>query len=186
MQLIYGGKTDLCHPKYEFPAEFNITHSENHWANTATMIDYVDKIIAPYVDKIKDHLDLPLGRKALVIFDCFRGQITEDFRNLLKSNRLKYVCIPPNCTDLLQPMDVSVNKPAKDFLKSKFQQYYADKISKQMDVSSSKISEIKVDLSLTRLKPFGAKWLVQLYEYLKANSQIIKNGFDKVGICLQK
>lgn len=37
MQLIYGGKTYMCHPKYTFPAEFDITHSENHWANSETM-----------------------------------------------------------------------------------------------------------------------------------------------------
>ena len=29
MQLIYQGKTDRCFPKYEFPYEFHITHTEN-------------------------------------------------------------------------------------------------------------------------------------------------------------
>ena len=28
--------------------------------------------------------------------------------------------IPPNCTDWLQPLDMSVNKPAKEFLCQKF------------------------------------------------------------------
>ena len=31
IQLIYQGKTSRCHPKFEFPSKFNITHSENHW-----------------------------------------------------------------------------------------------------------------------------------------------------------
>ena len=28
MQIIYQGQTDLCHPKFKFPEEFNITHSQ--------------------------------------------------------------------------------------------------------------------------------------------------------------
>ncbi|KAK3084172.1 hypothetical protein FSP39_009403 [Pinctada imbricata] len=116
MQLIYGGKTDKCHPKYKFPQGFHITHSGNHWANEETMIQYIDKIICQYVSNKIDELDLPLGQKALVIFDCCRGQITEQFRAHLKSKCLLDSTIPPNCTDKLQPMDVSVNKCAKDFL----------------------------------------------------------------------
>jgi len=116
-QLIYGGKTHLCHPKFKFPNSFNITHSENHWANEDTMIQYITHIIGPYVEEIKDEFDLQLAQKALVIFDCFRGQITEKFLAALESKNLLYVTIPPNCTDKLQPMDLSINKCAKDFLK---------------------------------------------------------------------
>ena len=33
-QLIYTGKTPACHPKsVTFPADWHITHTENHWAN---------------------------------------------------------------------------------------------------------------------------------------------------------
>ena len=31
IQLLYTGKTDLCHPKVEHPKGFDITHSPNHW-----------------------------------------------------------------------------------------------------------------------------------------------------------
>jgi hypothetical protein len=77
-QLIYGGKTDQCHPKYKFPDNFHIIHSENHWANESTMIQYLKNIITSFVDEIKEELNLPVRQKALVIFDCFRGQITKD------------------------------------------------------------------------------------------------------------
>jgi len=39
----------------------------------------------------------------------------------LEDNNILYVTMPNNCTDRLQPLDLSVNKPAKDFLQSKFQ-----------------------------------------------------------------
>ena len=41
------------------------------------MNDYIDKIIIPFVNIVNDDCDLSLGRHALVIFDCFRGQITD-------------------------------------------------------------------------------------------------------------
>ena len=44
------------------------------------MTEYLQNIITPFVDEIKEELDLPVRQKALVIFDCFRGgQITEAF-----------------------------------------------------------------------------------------------------------
>ena len=36
-QLIYTGKTPACHPNdITFPADWHITHTENHWANEST------------------------------------------------------------------------------------------------------------------------------------------------------
>ena len=71
------------------------------------------------MNKVKDDCDLPLGQRAWVIFGWFREQITDEFTVKLCADRLIYITVPPNCTDLLQPMDMSVNKCAKSFLKQK-------------------------------------------------------------------
>ena len=52
-QIIYGGKTDKCHPVFKFPSDWNIAHSENLWANTATQMDYVRNVILPYIRKVR-------------------------------------------------------------------------------------------------------------------------------------
>lgn len=36
-QLIYQGKTDACHPNYDFPEEWDIYHTESHWSNSQSM-----------------------------------------------------------------------------------------------------------------------------------------------------
>lgn len=180
-QSIYQGETTQCHPKFKFPDEFHITESENHWANGSTMNNYIDIIILPYVIKVKDDLDLPLGQRALVIFECFRGQITEEFTAKLSANRFIYVTIPPNCTDLLQPMDLSVNKSAKSFLKNEFESWYAAQVCDQLS-GTADINEVKVDLSLNRMKPLGAKWLTKLYDYMKTKPEIVIYGFREAGI----
>ena len=41
--------------------------------------------------------------------------------------------MPANKTDCLQPLDISVNKPAKTFLKGKLEEWYATEIAKQLE-----------------------------------------------------
>ena len=43
------------------------------------------------------------------------------------------VLLPANTTDSLQPMDLLVNKPAKDFLKWHFEEWYSGEVMKQLD-----------------------------------------------------
>ena len=39
-----------------------------------------------------------------------------------------------------------------------------------------------VDLRLSVVKPIGAQWMIELYDYLKGNPSIIAHGFKHVGI----
>ena len=184
-QLIYKGTTHRCLPATKFPSEWHITCTENHWSNESTMEAYIEKILVPYVDGKRTELKLQADYPALVIFDKFTGQRTEKILKLLEDNHLYFVMVPANCTDRLQPMDISVNKAAKNFLRQKFQEWYADKICEQL-CESKEI--IPVDLKLSVVKPLGAVWMIQLYDYLKSEPQLIQNGFKGAGIldCLSR
>ena len=81
--------------------------------------------------------------------------------------------VPPNCTDRLQPLDVSINKPVKDFLQAKFTNWYAEKIVAQKDSGNP---NQPVDMRLSIMKPIGAKWMI------KSHPEMIRNGFKNVGI----
>jgi len=43
------------------------------------------------------------------------------------------ILIPANCTDRLQPLDISVNKAAKEFLRKQFHQWYAKQVCAQLE-----------------------------------------------------
>ena len=88
---------------------------------------------------------------ALLIFDNFKAQCTKDLLTFLDDNNIHVVLIPAKCTDKLQPLDFSVNKASKDFLRSKFQNWYAQEV---------------VDLRLSVVKPLGARWMISLYDYI--------------------
>ena len=38
-----------------------------------------------------------------------------------------------------------------------------------------------VDLKLSTMKPFGARWMIQLYDHFESTSQVIVNGFKATG-----
>ena len=119
-QLIYKGTTERCLPCIEFPKEWHITYSINHWANESTMVDYIEKILCPYIARKRSELNLDDTHPALVIFDSFKAQTTERVLKLLEDNYIYSIMVPANCTDRLQPMDISVNKAAKHFLREQF------------------------------------------------------------------
>lgn len=50
IQLVYQGKTPRCHPHYQFPGDWHITHSPKHWSTEETMKDYLHEILFPYVE----------------------------------------------------------------------------------------------------------------------------------------
>ena len=43
---------------------------------------------------------------------------------LLDKNNIRIAIVPANCTDRLQPLDVSVNKSVKDYMRRQFQNWY--------------------------------------------------------------
>ena len=178
-QLVYQGKTNRCLPQYKFPTGWDITFTENHWSNEETTRRYIINILLPYLDQTKKELKLDADHRALLIFDNFKGQCTENTLTFLDSNNVNVVLIPPNCTDRLQPLDLSVNKVAKEFLRRKFQAWYAQNVCAQLE---EKMSKKPIDLRLSTVKPLGAKWMSELFDYMKAKPEIIRNGFKESGI----
>ena len=181
IQLVYGGKTSRCHPVYSFPSDWDITHSENHWSNETTMLAYIKNVIVPFVERVRDDRcskDCP----ALAIFDHFKGQLTDNVCGLLEQHNIHSVLVPANCTDRLQPLDLSVNRSAKAFLQSQFQNWYASELKKQIDTVCDIDDLEPIDLTTAKMKCISAQWITKLYEYLCKNPEIIVNGFLAAGI----
>ena len=85
---------------------------------------------------------------------------------------------PANCSDKLQPLDLSVNKPVKDFMKRQFQNWYGEMICKQLE---DKVEE-EVDMRPSVMKPFSARWLIDMHKYFVDHPSIIVDGFHNAGI----
>ena len=62
-----------------------------------------------------------------------------------------FVLIPPNCTNKLQPLDISINKRMKDALKDQFQMLHAQEVQNQLQGGSQLEDEVKIDTSMTTI-----------------------------------
>ena len=180
-QLVYQGKTTRCLPHYDFPSDWHITFSANHWSNEDTMKKYITYIILPYIHKKRKELKLASDYPALLTFDNFKAQCTHAILTLLDQNNINVVLVPANCTDRLQPLDLSVNKSVKSHLRNEFQTWYAKKVCTQLQGESK---HEPVDLKLSTVKPLGAGWMKSCYDYIKSKPDIIINGFREAGILL--
>ena len=112
-QIIYQGKTDHCLPVTKFPSGWHITYTVNYWANEKTTLEYIHKVL------LRSHeLHLSSNFPALVIYDKFKTQCTDAVIKVLRDYNVHIPMVPVCCTDRLQPLDVSVNKAAKEFMRS--------------------------------------------------------------------
>ena len=123
--------TDRSHPNYAFPDGFDIFHTPNHWANEETCLRFFENIIFPYIEKVRKEIGVP-SQKAMVLMDNFSGQTTTSLLEKLEEKGIVVVMIPAGTTDRLQPLDVSTNKAAKDFMREKFRHWYAQEVEKQL------------------------------------------------------
>ena len=64
-------------------------------------------------------------------------------------------------------------------MRRKFHDWYAQKICAQLEEEQP---IALVDLGLSVVKPVGAKWMIELYDYFKAKPEIILSGFKGAGI----
>ena len=179
-QIIYQGKTVQCHPKVAVPEEWDIWHSTTHWSNEETMKRYVEHIIVPFLERKRADLKVGPTHPALAIFDCFRGQTTEDFLMLLDKHNIRYVQVPPNCTDKLQPLDIAINKPLKDELKKQFHTWYASEVQKQLETTP--VHDVKVDMRMTIIKAKSVRWFISAWQAIEARPEVAINGFRRAGI----
>ena len=79
-QLVYAGKNSRCHPTYEFPMEWQILLTHNHWSNKETMLMYVADIIVPFINQKCKDLKLNNDHPVLAIFNHLKGQLMDRVR----------------------------------------------------------------------------------------------------------
>ena len=138
------------------------------------MMGYLHCILVPYIQKVRQELKLSPTQQALVVFDQFKAQNTGAFLEALAKNNISVIGVPANCTDRLQPLDISVNKPLKSQMKNSFQQWYSDQVERNLAEDECNVQPI--DLKLSVVKPLGFQWLVDACAHIEA-SDVIRNGF---------
>ena len=70
----------------------------------------------------------PESSGKILCADVHRAQQTATVERMLQSKNNVLVNIPPACTSKVQPLDVSINKPFKDYLRTQFGKHHDENI----------------------------------------------------------
>ena len=95
IQVIYQGKTAASLPTFTFPDDWSTMYTPNRWANEQTTKAYIEKIILLYMKEKRQQLGLEDDHSALVIFDAFKGQCTEEVLKMLEDNHTAPIDFSP-------------------------------------------------------------------------------------------
>jgi len=77
------------------------------YANSENIVSWLDEQLVPVLE----------GQPTLLALDLFSGHKTDEVLDTMKANDITVSVIPGGCTGLIQPLDVSINRPFKDILK---------------------------------------------------------------------
>ena len=80
-----------------------------------------------------------------------------------------------------QPLNSTVNRPAKSFILNKYNEWFSKQVSQQLE-KSIQPTDVKVSLGLIELKVMHAKWILELYNHLCHQNEIILHGFKATNI----
>ena len=113
--------------------------------------------------------------------NTFKGQHNEEIKSLCLENNYELIIVPHNFTYKFQSLDLTITQKAKKFVSNQFNKWYAERVSRQLANGKSP-GDVKVSLKLNDLKPLRAKWVTEMYEYLKEQKESVVKGFEETGI----
>jgi len=61
-----------------------------------------------------------LNQPSMLVLDAFKGHLTDSVKNQFRKMKTELLVNPYGITSVLQPTDVSINKPSKDRMRQQY------------------------------------------------------------------
>jgi hypothetical protein len=125
--LVYKGKPggpverELKRKDNGYPDGVVCCVQENAWTDERVMLLWVDKVLAPYVEKT------PSGIIPYLLLDKYRCHYQGSVAKAIENLGVEWDIIPGGCTGLVQPIDVGIGKPFKNRMRYKWEEWMMDK-----------------------------------------------------------
>ncbi|KFD61376.1 hypothetical protein M514_24697 [Trichuris suis] len=63
------------------------------------------------------------NNRSLLVWDSFRSHVAEGIKSHLEECKIETAVIPDGLTSVLQPLDVCINKPFKDYMREEWKEW---------------------------------------------------------------
>jgi len=108
------------------PSYWELGKTDSRWITGEAFYEYFTNVFHPYL--VNSKIKLPV----IVFLDGHSSHLTMHLGKFCKENQIILVCLFPNTTHILQPLDVSVFAPLKAKWKSTFSQLRIDNDVKEI------------------------------------------------------
>ncbi|RPA93736.1 hypothetical protein L873DRAFT_1703897, partial [Choiromyces venosus 120613-1] len=147
--------------------------NETAYANSKLLIDWINNLLVP---------GLPSG-PCLLALDVAKFHSMESVLTTLRSHDIIPSLIPPRCTGLVQPLDVSINKPFKsmlrDILEELLDQYEETHNQSLREIQKSNTTAI-AERRVLVTQAVGHAW----DQFCLKHQELIVETFRKLGLTL--
>ena len=69
---------------------------------------------------------------------------------------------------MLQPLDLSVDKPLKNEMRKRFVEWYSSCVAKELK-SGKSVNDINIGLQMSLVKPLSANWFISAFDYIRSS-----------------
>jgi hypothetical protein len=159
---------------------WDLTTSHNHWSTLQTCKDFVEKVLQVYRIAQVQTLGLSKDQQLIWLIDCWSVHKSKEFLTWVKKKHpeILILFIPANCTAVLQPADIIIQRPLKHAFMLQFNSWTIENVSKQLD----KGLEVELDFKMSTIKPLLCSWLHKAWFHVFEKQDMICKGWEKAGL----
>ena len=158
--IIFKGKREL--KKLKIPKGVVVKVQPKGWNDATLTKVWLQKVLLRHTK----------NRKALLVWDTFKGHLTDELESELRKRNIITAIIPGGCTSKIQPLDVCINKPFKGNFRASWMSYMQDSVSHLQNGERLK----------TPTKQQVVNWVVAANQHIGGNTAMIKKSFLVCGI----
>jgi DDE superfamily endonuclease len=123
LMIVYKGKQNGCIVRdftdatKGYPAGCSYVCQESAWMDERVMLEWVNNVLKPYVATV------PPDIVPLLFLDSYKCYLMSSVVSKIQDLGIEVNHIPGGCTGLTQPVDVGINKPLKNRIRNKWEDY---------------------------------------------------------------
>ena len=159
--VIFKGKTLRPLKNVKIPGGVVCTTQEKAWMDENGMIKWIEKVWSPYVS----------SKPALLSLDTFSAHFTKKVMDAFAKCNTTLLAIPGGCTSVLQPLDISINKPFKSYLRQLWCQHMVDEAEKGVTTKITPASKSQM-----------LEWIKEANDRVESKPNTVKKSFEVAGI----
>ncbi|CAI7836008.1 unnamed protein product [Closterium sp. NIES-53] len=126
--------------------------------------DWTTQMLFPFLKPLRD--EGGQRKQALLVFDSYKGHLSESAGQTLKTFKVTRVVIPGGCTPLVQPLDVSINRSFKCGVRHRYSTWFEEvRIGQTTRAGNLKKPPLEVIL----------KWIVE--SWADVPEELVKKSF---------